>query len=148
MKYKIILGIIIVLTAAYIFLSQEDKPIPEGSQQSTAPMAISENEPPKIVSTKPDPLEGSIVSAKETVEIRFNKPLENAPEFKHRIDPEIEYNLELSFNRKTVKITPKKEFELGTTYTLFIHQDAKFEGGERLDGEKVFHFRTIQYSGV
>lgn len=107
-----------------------------------------ETNAPRIVSTKPDPLEGAVIRANDVIEITFSQPLENDPEFRRRFDPEIEYKLELSSDKKVVKLIPLKPYELGTTYTLFILPDTKFVGGGRLDGEKTFHFSTIKYRGV
>lgn len=107
-----------------------------------------ETNSPKIVSTNPDPLEGAVVPTDQIIEITFSHSLENDPEFRRKFDPEIEYKLELSSDKKTVNFIPEKPYELGTTYTLFILPDTKFVGGGRLDGEKTFHFNTIKYRGV
>jgi hypothetical protein len=37
---------------------------------------------------------------------------------------------------------------LGTTYTIFIGPDSKFDGVGQWGMEKIFHFRTIKYTGV
>lgn len=110
--------------------------------------ATTQNESPRIISTKPDPLEGAIVSANETIEITFNRSLENAGEFKVRLETKKDFKVELSPDRKTAKIIPFKPYELGTTYTLFIGPDTKFDGIGRWGEEKIYHFRTIQYRGV
>lgn len=103
---------------------------------------------PGIISTRPDPLDNNVVSATDIVEITFNRSLENVGEFKVRIEPKINYKVELSGDRKTAKIIPEKPYELGTTYTLFIGPETKFDGVGRWGEEKIFHFRTIKYSGV
>ncbi len=68
--------------------------------------------------------------------------------FKSRLDPKIDYKVELSSDRKTAKIKPVKGFLLGTTYTLFIGTETKFDGVGRWGEEKIFHFKTITYRGV
>lgn len=103
---------------------------------------------PRIVSTNPNPLDGAIITADQIIELIFSHPLENAPELKLRIEPKIDYKVELSGDRKTAKITPTRSYDLGVSYTLFIMPDSKFDGGGRLEGEKVFHFQTIRYRGV
>ncbi|MBI2019640.1 hypothetical protein HYS95_03170 [Candidatus Daviesbacteria bacterium] len=105
-------------------------------------------EPPFIVSTNPDPLEDNLVSGVQVVEITFNRPLENVGEFKSRIEPKIEYRVELSPDRKTARITPLKPYPLGTTFTLFIGPDSKFDGVGAWGKDKVYHFKTIKYTGV
>ncbi len=110
--------------------------------------SIDPNASPKIVSTKPDPLEEAIISATEVVEITFNRPLENVGEFKSRIEPKIEYKVELSGDRKTARIHPLKPYELGITYTLFIKPDSKFDGVGEWRQDKTFHFKTVKYRGV
>ncbi len=109
---------------------------------------VSANEAPKIVSTNPDPLEDNIVSSTQTIEITFNRSLENVGEFKLRIEPKTNIKTELSGDRKTARIIPVKPFELGTTYTIFIGPESKFDGIGNWGQEKIFHFRTIKYTGV
>ncbi len=118
------------------------------TNQSIQSTKATQNDKPQIVSTKPDPLEENIVSATDTVEITFNRPLENVGEFKSKIEPKIDYKIELSSDRKTAKIKPVKSFLLGTTYTLFIGTETKFDGVGRWGEEKIFHFKTITYRGV
>lgn len=122
---------------------------PTPSVQSTPqPSQVSQNDKPQIISTKPDPLEDNIISATDTVEITFNRPLENVGEFKVRIEPKTDYKVELSGDRKTAKILTVKPYNLGTTYTLFIGTETKFDGVGRWGEEKVYHFKTIKYSGI
>ncbi|MBU1000555.1 hypothetical protein KKE78_04130, partial [Patescibacteria group bacterium] len=109
---------------------------------------VSVNDKPTIVTTKPDPLEETIISTVDVIEITFNRPLENVGEFKSRLEPDLEYKVELSSDRKTAKIKPVKSFLLGATYTLFIGPETKFDGVGRWGEEKIFHFRTITYRGV
>lgn len=150
---KILIILTILLGASLIFFYnkglQKETARLKNTVANTSPIISSaENPQPKIISTKPDPLEEAVVSATEVIEITFSKPLENTGEFKHKIEPKVDYKLELSQDRKSVKIIPQKPYELGTTYTLFISPESKFDGGSRLDGEKIFHFRTIRYRGV
>lgn len=143
MTKKIILAIIIIIAVGgLIFKTRPTSapPLPTQSGQT--------NESPKIVATKPDPLEEAIVAATEIVEITFNRPLENVGEFKSKIEPKIDYQVELSGDRKTARIIPAKPYQLGTTYTLFIGTETKFDGVGRWGEEKIFHFRTIKYTGV
>lgn len=143
---KIIILGALILAAIVVIFNLKNKQTPK---DMPAPQAeASETQAPKIVGTKPDPLEEGIVAAGDTLEITFNRPLENAGEFKSRIDPEIKYKVELSGDRRTAKIVPDKPFDLGTTYTLFIGTETKFDGVGRWGEEKVFHFRTISYRGV
>lgn len=121
---------------------------PSSSSPLPSSTTASSSDKPQIVSTKPDPLEETVISATEIVEINFNRPLENVGEFKVRIEPKIDFNIELSSDRKTAKIIPAKPYQLGTTYTLFIGTETKFDGIGRWGEEKVFHFRTIRYTGV
>lgn len=143
---KIIIAIIIILTTLAIF--GREKIQHKNESQTNSNLQSSQEDKPKIISTKPDPLDNTIISASEIIEITFNRPLENAPELKTRMDPKIDYKVELSQDRKTAEIIPAKVYELGTSYTLFISPDSKFDGGGRLDGEKIFHFRTVKYRGV
>lgn len=122
------------------------------SQSPSPPPAPASEQPkseqPRVVSTIPNPLDGTIIATDQKIEITFSHPLENAPELKLRIEPKLDYKVELSSDRKTAKITPANSYDLGVSYTLFIMPDSKFDGGARLDGEKIFHFQTIRYRGV
>lgn len=147
----VILIVILILIAAFI----ASKKFKSDQQSQSLPVNISEqtknisaNDKPQIVSTKPDPLNENIVGATDTIEITFNRPLENIGEFKNRIEPEIKYKVELSGDRKTAKIKAVDGFLLGTTYTLFIGAESKFDGVGRWGEEKIYHFKTITYRGV
>ncbi|MDP3758730.1 MAG: hypothetical protein Q8Q86_03350, partial [Candidatus Daviesbacteria bacterium] len=137
--------IIVIFTGAFFWKSRT----PAKPSTPPAPSAsVSPSDKPTIISTKPNPLDETIVSATEVVEITFNRPLENVGEFKVRIEPKTDYKLELSGDRKTARIIPVKPYQLGTTYTLFIGTETKFDGVGRWGEEKIYHFKTITYRGV
>lgn len=141
----VILGIILI----FVFLRgiyNKSKP-PDLSDKKPVQSAL-QTDKPQIVATRPDPLEENIVSATDAIEITFNRPLENVGEFKVRLEPNIDYKIELSNDRKTAMIKPTKGFLLGTTYTLFIGPETKFDGVGRWGQEKIYHFKTITYRGV
>ena len=114
--------------------------------------SVSQTDPPQIIFTKPSPLEEAIISAAEVIEITFNRSLENEGELKLKFEPKLEYKtdykIELSQDRKTAKIIPLVPYELGSTYTLFIGTDTKFDGVGAWGQEKIYHFKTIRYRGV
>lgn len=147
-RKNLITAVIIVVMIILIGLVVTKKPTIEMDTVTSSSPPVNQNESPRIVSTKPDPLEDTIVSATDIVEITFNRPLENVGEFKSRIEPKIDYTVELSGDRKTARIIPKKPYELGATYTLFIGTETKFDGVGRWGEEKIFHFRTIRYRGI
>lgn len=140
MKKNIIFVIVLIFIIIIILGFRQDKP-------SSPPPPASQPDTPRLVSTKPDPLEDTIIAADQIIEITFSHPLENIPEFKTKIEPKTDYKVKLSGDRKTAKIIPALPFELGTTYTLFIMTDSKFEGGGKLSQELNFHFRTVKYRG-
>lgn len=142
---KIIVVIIIISALAALAVTWKIQP---AAKPALPAKTVTQNDKPQIVSTKPDPLDDNIVSANDTIEITFNRPLENTGEFKVRLEPNIEYKVELSGDRKTAKIIPTKPYQLGTTYTLFIGTETKFDGVGRWGEEKIYHFRTIKYTGV
>lgn len=142
--------ILIVVVVMVIFLWKHNKS-ESTSQTKQAPGATqtpSLNEEPKIVSTKPESLDNTVVSATDNIEITFNRPLENVGEFKSKIEPKIDYKVQLSGDRKTAKIIQSKPYELGTEYTIFIGTETKFDGVGRWGQEKIIHFKTIKYTGV
>lgn len=153
MKKIVVAIIVILITALVIFLWKSNsgqKQAPDSPSTAASPQTrtVSTTDKPQVVSTKPDPLNETIISAVEKIEITFNRPLENAGEFKVRIEPKIDFKVELSSDRKTAKIIPTKSYDLGTTYTLFIGTETKFDGVGRWGEEKVYHFKTITYRGV
>lgn len=149
-KFKVPLIILVLLITAFFFIIRPriGTKTATGPVVSNAPTTVSENQPPQIISTTPDPLEDTIVPASGTIEITFNRPLQNVGEFKSRIESNTDYKVTLSSDRKTAIIGFQKPLELGTTYTLFIEPDTKFDGVGAWGQEKVFHFRTVKYTGV
>lgn len=151
-NFKILLiafipGLVFLIIIYPRFLKSSQQSLVANPPNSSSPQ-VAQNDKPQIISTKPDPLEEAIISAAEIVEISFNRPLENVGEFKSRIEPKIEYKVELSGDRKTARIIPAKPYELGTTYTLFIGPDSKFDGVGEWRQDKTFHFKTVKYRGV
>lgn len=138
----IIIGIIVI--AYFVWQSKHTSKIEQPKNQP----AVVQDYSPQIVSTKPDPLDNNIISASEPIEITFNKPLQNVPEFKIRFEPKPDYRVELSFDRKTARIIFNKPLDLGTVFTLYIQPDTKFDGVGEWKQDKTFHFRTIKYTGV
>lgn len=136
-------GLILVWLFKTKILGLEEK-----KDQAPQTKEATQSESPKIISTKPDPLEDTIIGASDTIEITFNRPLENSGEFKVRIEPKIDFKVELSSDRKTAKIIPAKSLELGAAYTLSIGTDTKFDGVGAWGQEKIYHFKTIRYRGV
>ena len=146
-KYKVIIGIILIAGAGYLFFkgfSQQSTPKDNPSPKTT----IQDDSSARIVSTKPDPLNETIIAANQIIEISFNKSLQNVPEFKVKIEPKIDFKVELSSDRKIAKIIPVKPYDLGTAYTLYIGPDTKFDGAGNWGTDKSFHFRTIKYRGI
>lgn len=102
----------------------------------------------RVVSTIPSPLDNTTILPAQAVEITFNYPLQNIGEFKNKIEPKVDYKVELSDDRKTVRIIPAKIWRLGTTYTLFIMPDTKFDKKGNLNLDIIYHFRTVEYKGI
>ncbi len=149
-KAVLVLGLVIVIIGVISGVLLMKKPITRvaSTNPSSSPSQNNQTDFPKVVSTKPDPLDETIISATEVLEITFNRPLENVGEFKLKIEPKTDYKLELSGDRKTARIKPVQAYELGTTYTLSIGTETKFDGLGRWGQEKVFHFKTIRYRGI
>lgn len=103
---------------------------------------------PQAISTNPAPLDNAILLPTQSIEITFNMPIENTGEFKHEFDSKLDYKLELSSDRKTIKIIPLQPYKLGQGYTLKIKPETKFDGQKRLEQEIFYHFSTISYNGV
>src|SRR5258708_1148574 len=118
---KIRLGLFVIMLglAGLFFVKFANKPSanPTSTSERTSSSAFDK---PQIVATKPDPLEHTIVSTTQVIEITFNRPLENVGEFKLRIEPKTDFKVELSGDRKTARIIPLQPYGLGQEYSLFI----------------------------
>lgn len=148
MNKKIAIVLIAIILGVLLIIGRSNSPTGTVFSPNPQTPTVLEKDPPIIVSTKPDPLNEAIVSTTDILEITFNRPLENVGEFKSRIEPKVDYKVELSSDRKTAKITSTKPLDLGTTFTLFIGPETKFDGVGRWGQEKVFHFKTIKYRGI
>lgn len=147
-KLKLIIAFLIIMTVGVFLVKYKLKPEKVAPTQTNQTIQNQQNDSPKIVSTKPDPLENTIIPANQIIEITFNRTLENVGEFKVRIEPKIDFKVELSQDRKTGRVIPVKPYELGVSYTLTIGPDTKFDGVGAWGQTKDFHFRTITYKGV
>lgn len=149
LKQKIIAAVLIIGSfLILVFQRGIYKPISTANPTSSPKAEINQDKP-VIVSTKPENLDNAIILPTQIIEITFNMPLENRGEFKNKLDPKLDYEIELSDDRKTARIIPKTTFSLGTTYTLFIYSnETKFDGGKKLDHDYTYHFKTIEYKGV
>lgn len=145
---KVVIAVLILWIAGGIWYFSQKKEVtkPASSQKQATPDAATNT--PQIVSTNPSPLEDNIVSSNQTIEITFNRPLQNSGEFKLRIEPKIDFKIDLTQDRKTAKISFPKPLELGATYTIFIGPDTKFDGMGNWNQEKIYHFKTVKYTGV
>lgn len=147
MNKKIIIFLILICfigLGIFLFLINKKNPSKETSATETA--KVSQNDT-TIISTDPNPLDNMIITENQVIKITFSDALENIGELKYSIEPKVDLKMQLSPDRKTLTITPIKSFSLGNTYTLFIKPDSKFDGGKRLNGDKVYHFKTVTFRG-
>lgn len=149
LKQKIIALIIMIGTILILIFqrgfsgSTAVEKVPIEAQQVKA-----QTDKPELISTNPVSLNESIIWAQQPIEFNFNLSLENAPEFKFKIEPNYENKTELLNDKKTIRITPTKPLPLGTTFTLTVLKDTKFENKKFMDKDYTFHFKTIEYKGV
>lgn len=144
-KYKFILIALslVVIFIIYNMFSPAKKP---------NPLEVQQEEKLRIVSTNPDPLEGSTILPTQYIEVTFSNPL-FVSEFKHRFDPEVEHEVKVINGRDQAfgsifRIIFKKPLELGSGYTLFILSNTITEEGLELKQDFNYHFKTIEYRGV
>lgn len=148
-KKLLIFTVIVLVGAVFIWNGPNSKKSnPPPSQKATAP--ATQTDTPQLVATKPDPLDEAIIVPGQTVELTFNLAIENIGEFKHRLEPlTTKYQAKLSDDRKSVIITPSSgAFPVGTTFTLFVSPETKFDGGKRMNNELIIHFKTVDFRGV
>lgn len=133
----------------YIF-KVKDTDITKKQQSSLSLSPPKGNLVPYVISTFPSSLEGALILPTQTIQITFSDPVVNTDELKHKMDPEDgKYKLKLSDDRKTLFIIPSPTFDLGRGYTFFIlSNETKFDQSKKLDGDIIYHFRTISYNGV
>ena len=156
LKQKII-GFIIALGLILIAifklgLGGQAIPIVNNSQNSPSqePSQDTGGEPRLISSTPPELFKKQplVFAPDKVIELHFNVELENGPETKLVFDPPADFEVKLSDDFKTAKITPKKPYKLGQGYTLFIKPDTKLKGGKTLGQGYDLHFNIINYSGI
>jgi hypothetical protein len=148
LKQKII-GAVVVIGLILIVIFQRGLYSSSGGN----PVNSSQNEPSsatdiQLVKTNPSPLNDATILPNQTIEFTFNKELVNDPTKRVLFEPEVDYKIELSSDRKTVKIILNKPYELGAFYRVTIKPELKFEGDKTLNREENFNFKTIDYSGV
>lgn len=147
MGKKLIFLAILIVALAFGFYYQDKLTLPskeENKSQSTQETGSGI----RVTETDPDPLEWAVLLPDQEISLTFTDPIENIGEFKHFLTPQFEYETRLSNDKKTVFIKPKSVYPLGEEITLFIKPETKFVGGKRLDGELIYHFKTIQHRGV
>lgn len=138
-SFVLIVGLVLIFFLVHnCFLNQSSSPLKSPSPSN----AIT------VVSTSPSPLENSTIFPTQSISVSFNQPISNGPDLKLRIDPPVDFAVNLSSDKKTVTISFKKPLDLGQGYTLFVPADAKFDGGKTLGQDYVYHFATIAYTGV
>lgn len=147
--FIIALGIIITYASYKLILEGKSQNPNKPSVPEQREAQLPQSQEPSLVATNPSPLEEAVIPPTQVIELTFNMPLENIPEFKHKFDPiSFKYKIELSFDKKILKIIPEKPYEPGLGYTLFIMSGTKFEGKKTLGKDIIYHFRTVNYKGV
>lgn len=149
MKKQSIIAIIITIGLLLIAIFMKGLYSSDTSQNAPIGETVTKNsEYVSIVKTNPAQLENGIIAPSQTIEITFSEPLENEGEFKHILNPATDYKVQLSADKKTVKIVPNKPYQFNTPYNLVIQTETKFDGGKKLERHYEYHFSTISYSGV
>ncbi len=146
----VILLVIIGVIGLTVFFNYRDSSNSEKQSNSSekAETPASPNDRPKVVSITPTPGENNVLLPTQPIEITFNIPVQNGGEFKHKLDPKLEYDISTSNDRKTIIIKPKSTYPLGQGITLIISPETKFDNQQKLENEVIYHFQTIQYKGV
>ena len=145
LKQKVI-GVVIFLGLLLIAVFQrgfsvENAAVNQVQEDSSEIRMVSSN-PPQLKDKKE-----VVVAPSQVIEFTFSEALENVPETKIEVEPVSDIKLELSEDRKTVKIIPVKPYSLGQGYTIFIRGNTKFEGKREYGKNEDFHFSTISYRG-
>lgn len=137
---------ITILGAALILVSRYGLYQSGTSSKTEKSLPAGQNPEPQVVST--NPADQGTALANQPIEITFNMPLENSGELKNRLEPKTDYKIELSTDRKTARFIPKTSWGLGSSYTVFILADTKFDGKKLFNRDFILHFKTISYQGV
>lgn len=141
--FLLILGSVFLLT---LYLKNLSAPPPPTIQTN---QSTKNSEAATLISTNPSPLEGIIILPNQVIEVTLSDPLENEGELKHKISPQMEFEIKLSSDKKVAKFIPKRPYNMGTGYTLTIQtEQTKFITKKKLDKDYEFHFQTIKYQGI
>lgn len=123
-------------------LAPEDKGTAESSEQA-------DDGSPRIISTVPEKIDGEVLLPAQEIVIRFNMPLEGFDRNVHVIfEPKLEFEAQVSGDRKSVTIKPKVAYAAGRSYLLRLKDNIGFAGGKKLGSEKSYSFKTIEHRGI
>lgn len=147
-KKTIIAIVVAILGLLLILLSKLGLYTPTVAKTSTAPTAQVAIDKPTMVSSDPTFSGSTVLLPTQKIVLNFSKPLVNEPETKIKFDPALDYDLKLSNNNQTATITPKKTYPIGTDVTLFVMSDTKFQDSQKMAGDVVLHFKTLDYHGI
>ncbi len=144
---KTIIGVVILIGMALITIFYKGF----GDPNSPTVNNSSSNDSIDLIATSPANFlekKDIFIVPDQVLEFTFDTPLENVPETKIILDPSHTVKMELSGDKKTLKIIPEVPYKLDQGYTLVIKSETKFEGKKTLDKEYNFHFNTPSYSGI
>lgn len=141
-----ILGLLMLLITGKGFYSpKQETPLSNVEQ----PSVVKDLGNIKILSTKPTNLNGITLLPTDSIEIVFNNPMVAFdPNYHVVIDPKTEVETKASDDRKTITIKPKKSWAVGTSYSLMIKNNLKFEGDNTLGQDVNFNFHTLAIKGI
>ena len=143
----IVIALLILISGGfYIYKQRDDSQQPVGDPQKT--QAQSDSNWPEIISTNPSPLTDAIILPDQTIELTFNTPLIDQYETRTVIEPKIEYKMEFSSDKKTLKIVPLEPYKGNTGYMLHINSETKFQNGKDFGRRQTYGFRTLDYKGI
>lgn len=149
MTKKVIIAIVIATVGLLLILLSKLGLYVPAADTTNAPSTFQEvTEKPKLVSTEPAFSEATVLLPTQKVVLNFSRALVNEPETKVKFDPTLDYDLKLSNDNKTATITPKATYPIGADITLFVMSDTKFQNSEKMDGDVVLHFKTLDYRGI
>ncbi len=141
------IGVVIIIGSLLIVLFQHGLYTNKIVTPPNTTTPVEETEP-RIVAINPSLDNEPTLPPNQTLEIVFNMPLENEPEFKVRLEPKANINVELSADGKIGRIIPNEPFALGGFYKLVIQSDTKFVGKKALGRDFEYKFKIVGYKGV
>lgn len=141
-----LLGLLLMLIAGKGFYTPEAAPIATTNQE---PAVVKDLGEVKILTTEPSDLNGQTVLPTAKIVVNFDTPMVAFdPNYHVVISPKADVEIKSSSDQKSIIISPKQSWAVGTGYNLMLKNNLKFQGNKSLGQDVSFDFHTLAIKGI